>query len=106
MQAIPNSLFLQSFLKLTENNNLSLDDSLHNWLPSYPNIDPDITIRQLLNHTSGVQDPIFLFSLEGYDNEQPLRIFTPQEVLARVELRFSLQAPAGVIQTSIISWQE
>src|SRR6185295_5138926 len=49
-----------AMLILQENNILSLDDSLHTWLPTYPNINPDISIRQLLNHTSGVQDPIFL----------------------------------------------
>ncbi|MFB0543897.1 MAG: serine hydrolase domain-containing protein, partial [Candidatus Bathyarchaeia archaeon] len=29
-------------------------DPLRNYLPSYPNVDSDITIRQLLNHTSGL----------------------------------------------------
>ena len=71
-------------LKLTENNILSLDDSLHSWLPSYPNIDPDITIRQLLNHTSGVQDPIFLSPWKDTIMNNPSRNFTPQEVLSWV----------------------
>ncbi|MCX6275995.1 MAG: serine hydrolase [Bacteroidetes bacterium] len=71
-------------LKLMENNILSLDDSLHNWLPSFPNIDPDITIRQLLNHTSGVQDPIFLSPWKDTIMNNPSRIFTPQEVLSWV----------------------
>jgi D-alanyl-D-alanine carboxypeptidase len=43
-------------LKLTEEGLLSLDDPLHKWLPEYPNIDKDITIRQLLNHSSGIYD--------------------------------------------------
>jgi D-alanyl-D-alanine carboxypeptidase len=43
-------------LKLVEDNVLSLDDPISNYLPSYPNVDDNITIRQLLNHTSGVFD--------------------------------------------------
>jgi len=45
-----------TLLRLAEEGVLSLDDSLHRWLPAYPNVDPDITIRQLLNHTSGLSD--------------------------------------------------
>ncbi len=41
-------------LKLAEKGVLSLDDQLSDWLPDYPYIDPGITIRQLLNHTSGI----------------------------------------------------
>lgn len=41
-------------LKLVEDDMLSLDDPLSKYLPSYPNVDGEITIRQLLNHTSGV----------------------------------------------------
>jgi len=43
-------------LKLCEEGVLRLDDPLHKWLPDYPNIDNRITIRQLLNHTSGIFD--------------------------------------------------
>lgn len=41
-------------LKLAEEGALSLDDPVSKYLPSYPNVDGSITIRQLLNHTSGV----------------------------------------------------
>lgn len=41
-------------LKLAEEGLLSLDDPISKYLPSYPNIDENISIRQLLNHTSGV----------------------------------------------------
>jgi len=42
--------------QLAEEGRLSLDDPLSKWLPTYPNIDNAITIRQLLNHTSGLFD--------------------------------------------------
>lgn len=45
-----------TILRLAEEGFLSLDDSLHSWLPDYPYVDHDITIRQLLNHTSGLSD--------------------------------------------------
>ena len=41
-------------LKYVEANLLSLDDPISKYLPSYPNVDEHITIRQLLDHTSGV----------------------------------------------------
>ena len=41
-------------LKLAEDDILSLDDPISEYLPAYPNVDGTITIRQLLNHTSGI----------------------------------------------------
>jgi D-alanyl-D-alanine carboxypeptidase len=41
-------------LRLAEDGALDLDDPISKYLPSYPNVDGKITIRQLLNHTSGV----------------------------------------------------
>jgi len=67
-------------LKLVEEDLLTLDDPLHKWLPDYPNIDNTITIRQLLNHTSG------LYSLQGPSAIRPIlkdpgRLWTSKEVL-------------------------
>lgn len=44
-------------LQLAEEGTLSLDDQLQEWLPDYPNVDNTATIRQLLNHTSGIFQP-------------------------------------------------
>jgi D-alanyl-D-alanine carboxypeptidase len=41
-------------LKLVEEGALTLEDPLSAWLPSYPYVDDSITVRQLLNHTSGI----------------------------------------------------
>ena len=43
-------------LKLEEEGKLTLNDPLSKWLPDFPNITNTITLRQLLNHTSGVYD--------------------------------------------------
>jgi len=68
-------------LKLAENNLIHLDDSLHKFLPNYNNIDSNITIRQLLNHTSGLDD---VTSVPGYPDSMlnnPNRIFTAGELM-------------------------
>ena len=41
-------------LKLEEQGLLDLDAPLSTWLPAHPHLDGRITVRQLLNHTSGV----------------------------------------------------
>jgi D-alanyl-D-alanine carboxypeptidase len=41
-------------LKLAEDDMLSLDDPISKYLPAYPNVEGQITVRQLLNHTSGI----------------------------------------------------
>jgi CubicO group peptidase (beta-lactamase class C family) len=73
-----------AMLILQENDLLDLDDSIGDWLPTYPNIDPNITIRQLLNHTSGISDPIFLSPHIDTIMAHPTRVFTPNEVLGWV----------------------
>lgn len=68
-------------LKLAENNIIQLDDSLHEYLPTFNNIDSNITIRQLLNHTSGLDD---VTSVPGYPDSMltnPNRIFTASELM-------------------------
>lgn len=71
-------------LMLDEENVLSLDDQLNQWLPTYPNINPNITIRQLLNHTSGVSDPFFGPPWMDTIMANPTRVFTPTEVMGWV----------------------
>ena len=68
-------------LKLAENNIIRLDDSLHQYVPTYPNIDSNITIRQLLNHTSGLAD---VTTVPGYPDSMltdPNRVFTASEMM-------------------------
>jgi D-alanyl-D-alanine carboxypeptidase len=68
-------------LRLAEEGVLSLEDPLSKWLPDFPYVDNTITIRQLLNHTSG----IYMF-WENDDLWKALeadktRVWTPEEVL-------------------------
>lgn len=68
-------------LKLAEQNLLSLSDSLHAYLPPFNNINPNITIRQLLHHTSGISD---VSNVAGYADSMltnPNRLYTPAELM-------------------------
>ncbi|MNU88835.1 D-alanyl-D-alanine carboxypeptidase precursor [compost metagenome] len=70
-------------LQLADEGLLNLDDSLYEWLPTMPYIDSTITIRQLLNHTSGIYDV-----LSHPHNQDSLmadisRIWTPEELIDR-----------------------
>ncbi|MEL6721325.1 MAG: serine hydrolase domain-containing protein, partial [Bacteroidota bacterium] len=50
------SVTAMCILQLVDEGVLTLEDSLHQWLPTYQHIDSSITIRQLLRHQSGVTD--------------------------------------------------
>ncbi len=71
-------------LTLVEDGLLSLEDTVGHWVTSYPNILGNITIRQLLNMTSGIFD--FLNDNPGspwadslFDN--PTRFWTPEDIV-------------------------
>ncbi len=72
-------------LKLVEENKLSLDDPLSRWLPTYPNVNSTITIRQLLNHTSGIY--MFWDNQKIWDELKKDRgkVWTPEEVLGYIK---------------------
>jgi len=46
---------------------LSIDDDVHRWIPELPDYGHRLTIRHLLNHTSGVRDYLTLLSMAGFD---------------------------------------
>ncbi|MFM7217427.1 MAG: serine hydrolase [Bacteroidota bacterium] len=69
-------------LKLAENGLLQLDDSLYEYLPAYTNIDSTITIRQLLNHTSGLADVIHVPGYSDSILNDPNRIYTAAELIS------------------------
>ena len=73
-----------TMLQLQENNIIDLDEAISQYLPTYPNINPAITIRQLLNHTSGVSDPLFVAPYMDTINNNATREFTPTEILGWV----------------------
>jgi D-alanyl-D-alanine carboxypeptidase len=72
-------------LKLVEENRLSLEDPISKWLPSYAFVDSMITIRQLLNHTSGIY--MFWENQKLWDalKEDRAKFWTPEEVLQYIK---------------------
>ena len=72
-------------LKLAEENIVSLDDPISKWLPDYPYVDNAITIRQLLNHTSGLY--MYWINQKIWDDLKKDRgkVWTPDEVLGYIK---------------------
>lgn len=70
-------------LQLADEGTLNLDDSLHEWLPTMPYIDTTITIRQLLNHTSGLYDVLSHPHHQDSLLADMSRIWTPEELIDR-----------------------
>jgi len=56
--SITKTITAACILQLADEGILQLDDSLHEWLPPFPFVDSNITIRQLLRHQSGLYDVI------------------------------------------------
>lgn len=57
---------------LAQDRRLSLDDSVRKWVPEVPSFGAKITLRQLLNHTSGLRDYFTLLALSGWPSDGPL----------------------------------
>ena len=71
-----------TILQLAEEGRLDLDDPLSRWIPEkYPYVDPTITIRQLLNHTSGLYN--FVDNHEWWASlfSEPERFWVPGDVI-------------------------
>ncbi len=67
-----------SILLLEEEGKLSLDDPVSKWMPDLTGAD-EVTIRELLSHTSGYQD----FWPQDYVPPMMLKPMPPQEILSR-----------------------
>jgi CubicO group peptidase (beta-lactamase class C family) len=54
---------------LAEQGKLRLDNTLNNYFPDFPEYANKITIRHLLNHTSGIRDYLTLVYLKGFKDD-------------------------------------
>ena len=70
-----------AILQLAEEGMLAVDDTLDKWLPPYPYIDGTITIRQLLNHTSGLYHYVENEDMWTSIFADPTRMWTPEEFI-------------------------
>lgn len=54
-----------SILLLVEEGKINLDDAVQTYLPDFPTYKKEVTIRNLIHHTSGIRDYLTLWSLAG-----------------------------------------
>jgi D-alanyl-D-alanine carboxypeptidase len=72
-------------LQLVAEGRLSLSDTVERWLPGILPYGDQVSIRQLLNHTSGVPEYLLVPLLELYGSRQGrFRSWTPRELVALV----------------------
>jgi CubicO group peptidase (beta-lactamase class C family) len=62
---------------------LSIDDDVRKWVPELPEYERTITIRHLLNHTSGIRDYLTLMSLAGTEFDNVFDEFDGVELITR-----------------------
>ena len=77
---------------LEEEGKLSLDDSLRKFLPQMPEYAAEITIRQLILHTSGIRDYLALAEIAGIREDD---YFTDAEVVDLLARQNELNFPPG-----------
>src|SRR5262252_6864160 len=76
-----------SILLLQQQGKLSIDDDLQKFIPEYPTYGEKITLRNLMNHTSGIRDYNGLMDLAGIptqnvtDDQDGLDILLRQKAL-------------------------
>jgi len=79
-------------LKLESENKLSISQTVGSWLPQYPKWG-DITIKQLLNMTSGIPNYTNDEKFTEIWKKNPTKNWTPAEVLSFVENKSLLYSP-------------
>jgi CubicO group peptidase (beta-lactamase class C family) len=62
---------------------LSIDDEVRKWIPELPEYEHPITIRHLLNHTSGIRDYLTLAELQGFEFDNVFDEFDGVELINR-----------------------
>jgi CubicO group peptidase (beta-lactamase class C family) len=77
---------------LVDRGKLSLDDDVHRYVPELPDFGTTMTIRHLLEHTSGLRDWDGLFGLTGTNIEDGITI---DDVLAMLARQKALNFPPG-----------
>ncbi len=81
-----------SIVLLAQDRRLSLDDSVRKWVPEVPSFGRTITLRQLLNHTSGLRDYFTLLGVSGWPSDGQL---TEQQFLSLVARQKTLNFVPG-----------
>jgi CubicO group peptidase (beta-lactamase class C family) len=87
MASVSKQFTAYSIVLLAEQGKLNLDDDIRKYLPWFPDLGKKITIRNLLNHTSGIRDQWQLLAIAGtrlndvITQEQIIKILSKQQGL-------------------------
>lgn len=87
MASVSKQFTAYSIVLLAKQGKLSLDDDIHKYLPWFPDLKEKITIRNLLNHTSGIRDQWQLLAIGGtrlddvITQEQIIKVLSKQQAL-------------------------
>lgn len=91
-------------MMLKEQSKLSFDDEIKDLFPNYPAYLQDITIRQLLNHTSGLTDTEY-YKLSNPSNEDVLGILMKQDSLELENGKTFRYSNSGYVMLALIIQQ-
>src|SRR5215471_18559145 len=80
-------------LLLAKAGKLSLDDSVRKYVPELPDYGTPLTIRHMLNHTSGLRDWGFVEDIVGWP--RTTRVYTHDHVLDIMSRQLHLNFPSG-----------
>jgi CubicO group peptidase (beta-lactamase class C family) len=87
MASVAKQFTAYSILLLERRGSLSLDDDIHKYLTWFPDLNERITIRNLLNHTSGIRDQWEMLATSGtrlddvITQDQVIKILAKQQAL-------------------------
>jgi CubicO group peptidase (beta-lactamase class C family) len=82
-----------SVIMLSVGGKLSLDDPMRKYIPELPDFGTQITIRQLIHHTSGLRDQWDLLEIAGW--RYSLDLITNNDVLTLMAGQKTLNFPPG-----------
>lgn len=77
-------------MMLVEEGKISLEDPISKYLKDLPAAWNPVTVRQLLNHTSGIKS----FQESSFDSKDLMRDYTPAEII-KLTANFPLDFPSG-----------
>ncbi len=87
MASVSKQFTAYAIVLLASQGKLSLDDDIHKYLSWFPDLKEKITIRHLLNHTSGIRDQWQLLAISGtrlddvITQDQIIKILSRQQAL-------------------------
>ena len=83
MASITKTVAATTIMLLAEEGKIGLDDRIGDYLAPLPRVDPNVTVRQILNHTSGINNHTNHFALRDSIVANFDRFWTPAEVFDR-----------------------